>query len=97
MDQFLLREFLQQQDFDITLIDCPPNLYRCSWTAMVASDFVVIPVPPEDFGTQGLRTVHQAISHARTLNPEIRRLGHEIRPPFARASNLRGQTSRTLR
>ena len=78
MDQFLLREFLQQQDFDIALIDCPPNLYRCSWTAMVASDFVVIPVPPEDFGTQGLRTVHQAISHARTLNPEIRGLGHLV-------------------
>jgi chromosome partitioning protein len=79
MDQFLVREFIERQDeFDIVLIDCPPNLYRCSWTAMIAADFVLIPVPPEDFGTQGLRAVHQAIHHARVLNPGLRRLGHLI-------------------
>ena len=79
MDQFALREFIaEQHDYDIVLIDCPPNLYRCSWNAMIASDYVVIPVPPEDFGTQGLRSVHQAIKNARELNPELRRLGHLI-------------------
>ena len=45
---------------------------------MLASDFVVIPVPPEDFGTQGLRAVHQAVEEIRQLNPSIRRLGHVI-------------------
>jgi chromosome partitioning protein len=79
MDQYVLREFIdQQQEFDMVLIDCPPNLYRCSWTAMVAANYVIIPVPPEDFGTQGLRSVHQAIQNARSLNPELRRLGHLI-------------------
>jgi len=79
MDQFATREFIaEQQDYDIVLIDCPPNLYRCSWTAMVATDYILIPVPPEDFGTQGLRAVHQAIGNVRKLNPDIRRLGHLI-------------------
>ena len=79
MDQFLFREFISRHyDYDIILIDCPPNLYRCSWTAMIAADFVLIPVPPEDFGTQGLRAVHQAIQNARILNPGLRRLGHLI-------------------
>ena len=79
MTQYTLREFLEQNDgFDLVLIDCPPNLYQCSWNAMVASDYVVIPVPPEDFGTQGLRAVHQAIDHARRLNPALRRLGHLV-------------------
>jgi len=79
MLQFLLREFVEEQTgFDIVLIDCPPNLYRCSWTAMLAADWVVIPVPPEDFGTQGLRAVHQAIQQARLLNPKLRRLGHLV-------------------
>jgi len=79
MDQFAVREFIaEQHDYDIVLIDCPPNLYRCSWNAMIASDYVIIPVPPEDFGTQGLRSVHQAIQNARALNPELRRLGHLI-------------------
>ena len=80
MYQQVLREFLQEYatDFDVVLIDCPPNLYRCSWTAMIASDHVIIPVPPEDFGTQGLRAVHQSIEQARKLNPGLRRMGHLV-------------------
>jgi len=79
VSQFALREFIEEQPaFDVVLIDCPPNLYRCSWAAMVAADWVVIPVPPEDFGTQGLRAVHQAVRNARVLNPSLRRLGHLV-------------------
>jgi chromosome partitioning protein len=79
MDQYVLREFVEGYcEADIVLIDCPPNLYRCSWAAMIAADFVLIPVPPEDFGTQGLRAVHQAIDNARLLNPSLRRLGHVV-------------------
>lgn len=79
MKQLVIRELLDSVgDFDVILIDCPPNLYLCSWSAMVAADFVVIPVPPEDFGTQGLRTVHQAVENARKLNPGLRRLGHLV-------------------
>ncbi len=77
--QYAIRELLDSlTGFDVVLIDCPPNLYLCSWAAMVATDYVVIPVPPEDFGTQGLRTVHQAVENVRKLNPEIRRLGHLV-------------------
>ncbi|MCA9040007.1 MAG: ParA family protein [Planctomycetaceae bacterium] len=78
--QYVVREFLNEQKerFDVCLIDCPPNLYRCSWTAMVAADEVIIPVPPEDFGTQGLRAVHQSILYARQLNHRLHRLGHLI-------------------
>lgn len=79
MLQFSIRDFLDQfGQFDVILIDCPPNLYQCSWAAMIAADYVLIPVPPEDFGTQGLRAVHQCIDHARQLNPRLRRLGHVI-------------------
>jgi len=79
MAQFAIREFLSSvQGFDIVLIDCPPNLYRCSWTSMIAADFVLIPVPPEDFGTQGLRAVHQCVDQIRKLNPTLQQLAHLI-------------------
>lgn len=79
MEQFAIAQFLETvRGFDITLIDCPPNLYRCSWSALLASDYVVIPVPPEDFGAQGLRIVHQAIDHAQRLNPRLQLLGHVV-------------------
>ena len=77
--QFALQTCLARlADFDLVLIDCPPNLYQCSWNALVAADFVLIPVPPEDFGTQGLRPVHQAIESARLLNPRLGLLGHLV-------------------
>ena len=77
--QFLLDAYLSELgDRDITLIDCPPNLYTCSWNALLAADFVIIPVPPEDFGTQGLRPVHQAIANAKQLNPRLGLLGHLV-------------------
>ena len=79
MKQFALATFLETiLNFDLILIDCPPNLYLCSWNAMLASNFVVIPVPPEDFATQGLRTVHQAIEQAKLLQPTLALLGHLI-------------------
>ncbi len=79
LKQFVLREFVRGLvEFDLVLIDCPPNLYQCSWNGLLAADAVMIPVPPEDFGTQGLRVVHQAITEAQTLNPVLAVLGHLI-------------------
>jgi chromosome partitioning protein len=79
MLQFALAQFLEGHDqYDVTLIDCPPNLYQCSWNALLAADYVVVPVPPEDFGAQGLRAVHQAIENARRLNPRLHLLGHLV-------------------
>jgi len=79
MKQFALASFLENvPGFDLILVDCPPNLCLCSWNAMLASNFVVIPVPPEDFATQGLRTVHQAIEQAKPLQPALKLLGHLI-------------------
>jgi chromosome partitioning protein len=79
MSQHTLRSYLDQlAGFDVVLLDCPPNLYQCSWNAMVAADAVIVPVPPEDFGTQGLPVVEQAVSNARLLNPELKLLGHLI-------------------
>ena len=79
MQQYALGEFIESQvEYDVVLIDCPPNLYECTWAALVAADWVMIPVNPEDFGTQGLRAVHQAVENARVLNPKIRRLGHLV-------------------
>jgi chromosome partitioning protein len=79
MKQFVLASFLEGANcLDVILIDCPPNLYQCSWNALLASDFVVVPVPPEDFATQGLRAIHQAVEQARLLNPRLELLGHLV-------------------
>lgn len=79
LNQFLLRDALTDiVGYDLILIDCPPNLYLASWNAMLASSHVVVPVPPEDFGAQGLRVVHQAIEQASRLNPRLTLTGHLV-------------------
>jgi chromosome partitioning protein len=58
-----LRDALAELDnYDVTLIDCPPNLHLCSWAAMAAASHVVVPLQPEDFGSQGLAPVQEAVA-----------------------------------
>jgi chromosome partitioning protein len=79
MQQFALMQFLADAPaYDIVLIDCPPNLYQCSWNALLAADWIVIPVPPEDFGTQGLRVIHQGIEQAQKNESSLQLLGHLV-------------------
>lgn len=74
-----IREFTEEagEQFDIILIDCPPNTQRCAWSALAASDFVIVPLQPEDYGSQGLLPVQQAIASCRKYaNPKLRLLGY---------------------
>jgi chromosome partitioning protein len=76
MQQFCLSELLEStHSYDIIMIDCPPNLYQCSWNGLLASDAVVIPVVADDFGVQGLRAVHEAIKQAQQIKPSLTLLG----------------------
>ncbi|MGE3819368.1 MAG: ParA family protein [Isosphaeraceae bacterium] len=73
-----LRDFLTEVagEFDLTLIDCPPTIYRASWSALAASDHVVVPVQAEDFGSQGIVSILDALETVRaTVNPSLNLLG----------------------
>ena len=59
--------------FDVALIDCPPNLSLCSWAALLAADFVVVPVQAEDYGAQGIVYIQRAFDMALAHhNPRLR-------------------------
>lgn len=81
LDQVGLRDWLAdvRDCYDLVMIDCPPNLHLCSWAALVASDHVVVPLQPEDFGAQGLGPVQASISRvAAGPNPALGVLGYLI-------------------
>lgn len=76
--QTSLRTFLEdvRDCYDVVLIDTPPNLHLCTWASMVASDYVLIPLSPEDYGSQGLVEVMGSV--ARVVagpNPDLKMLG----------------------
>jgi chromosome partitioning protein len=77
-DQFILRDGLAEVagDFDLCLLDCPPHVQFCAWSALVAADGVVVPCQLEDFGIQGVAAILDSLDHARTVaNPRLRLLG----------------------
>lgn len=76
-----LRSFLRDvgPDYDACLVDCPPNIHLCSWAALTASDGVVVPLQPEDFGAQGIFDITAATDAARSrVNGRLRLLGYLV-------------------
>ena len=78
--QTCLRSLLEEcrDRYDLVLIDNPPNLHLCSWAAMVASDYLLVPVQPEDYGAQGLIDVHRSLSLVRGDGHPIELLGYVL-------------------
>ena len=51
---------------DYALIDVGPSLGAINRSAMIASDYVIVPLAPDLFSLQGLRNVGSALRHWRT-------------------------------
>jgi chromosome partitioning protein len=76
--QACLRSFLAEVagDYDAVLIDNPPNLCAATWAAMIASDFVIVPSVPEDYGSASLSPVFESVRLvASGPNPRLHLLG----------------------
>ena len=87
--QIGLREVVEavRDRYDMVLIDCPPNLHLCSWAALVAGDFLIVPLQPEDYGAQGIIDVQESVALVTELaNPGLSLLGYLITMFNARKS-----------
>ncbi len=79
--QECLRVFLEEVRgrHDLVMIDCPPNLHLCSWAALVASDHLIVPLQPEDYGAQGIIDVTESVARVMAgPNPDLHLLGYLI-------------------
>jgi chromosome partitioning protein len=65
-------------NYEYVIIDCPPNLHLCSWAALIASDYVICPLKPEDYGAQGIPDVNESVELVISsgANPHIKHLGY---------------------
>jgi chromosome partitioning protein len=99
--QFALRDFLRDLAgrFDYMLIDTPPDIANLpSWTALLASQYVLTPVEPETFSSQSLIGVERRIVQAiQGGNPGLRFLGYIVNKRKTRAFHaVNEQTLRQL-
>lgn len=71
---FAIREALEEsaEPFDVTLIDCPPNLGQLTVSAITGADNVIIPVLPGALDLMGVSDLNQTLALVRKrLNPSL--------------------------
>lgn len=61
---FRLNDAMQQlrHEFDFTLLDCPPSLSVITINAMVAADFLLIPLQISKFSIDGIQNIRDAVN-----------------------------------
>ncbi|MGQ0843892.1 MAG: ParA family protein [Sporichthyaceae bacterium] len=62
-------------DYDLVLVDCPPNLARLTRSALVASDRALVVTEPSFFAVHGADRAFRAVQEERTHNPTLQPLG----------------------
>lgn len=73
-----LRSFLDEVrgEYEFTLIDTPPNLYACTYSALIAADYCLVPATPENYGVSSISPVLEVIRQViEGPNPTLVNLG----------------------
>lgn len=71
-----LKKVLNEVDFDVVLIDCPPSLGLLTVNALTAANSVIIPVQTEYYALEGLGQLLETMKLVRqALNPKLAILG----------------------
>jgi chromosome partitioning protein len=73
---FVFKDLVKEcTDFDIILVDTAPTLDIPTFNALVASDYVIIPVEYDIYSAIGLNVLYENITSAQRLNPDLQVLG----------------------
>lgn len=71
-----MRDAIKQLQFDYILIDCPPALSLLTINALVAADWLLVPVQAEYYALEGLGQLMEVFQKVRqTMNPDLNLLG----------------------
>ena len=61
--------------YNYVIIDCPPSLGLFTLNALIASDYVMIPVVPEKYAVMAISQMMETIKIARSFNDKLQLAG----------------------
>ncbi|MDY6839489.1 MAG: ParA family protein [Thermodesulfobacteriota bacterium] len=68
-----------EAEYDVILLDSPPNMGLATWSVLTASEGVIIPLEAQDYSIKGTGYVHGVIQKVRKrANPRLTILGYVI-------------------
>ena len=68
-----------REEYDIILLDSPPNLGLSTWSVLTAAEGVIIPLEAQDYSVKGTGYVHGLIQKVRRrANPKLKISGYII-------------------
>jgi chromosome partitioning protein len=86
-----------RDDYDFTLIDCPPSLGLLTVNGLAASDDVLVPIQCEYYALEGLGQLIRNVQLVRTnLNPSLE-VRHIVLTMFDARTKLSDQVEREVR
>tara|TARA_R100000353_G_scaffold169257_2_gene132246 strand:+ start:412 stop:1341 length:930 start_codon:yes stop_codon:yes gene_type:complete len=74
-----IREFAAL-NYDVVLIDCPPNFNIVTKNALIASDQILIPAKPDYLSTLGIDYLHRSVKQLVAEFNEFAAMDHSIPP-----------------
>lgn len=66
---------LEEQEYDVCLIDTAPSLGNTMAAALLAADYVISPIELEAYSIQGIQKMVITIGNIRKVNPKLKFLG----------------------
>lgn len=70
-----LKQALERNSYDYVIIDCPPSLSLLTVNALIAAEFVLLPVQAEFYALEGLGQLLETMKLVRKVNPKLELLG----------------------
>ena len=76
-EQFRLKDALANlPDYDFVIIDCPPSLGATLAQALIAADYVLVPIAAEYYPLEGVGDLNETIAENKRINPDLKVLGY---------------------
>ncbi len=78
-EQFRLKDAINElTDYDLVVLDCPPTLGMTLTQALLAAQWVIVPIAGDYYSHEGVIDLNESLLKAKRGNPQLEILGYLV-------------------